>query len=142
MSPDTNTYFCALSQILSGELEPTSGEINKSSKDLRVSVLRQEFVDELIPERTLKSEFLSVFAEERSILSELRAAEDELEASTGEAGGDMQEVLDRMQLLQAKADARDVYQLDSRAEKVMNLMGFDASDSAALVSSFSGGWKM
>jgi ATPase subunit of ABC transporter with duplicated ATPase domains len=105
-----------------------------------VSVLRQEFVDELIPERSLRDEFLSVFVEERQIKEDLRAVEAELEAITGDEG--MQEILDRMQTLQARADAKDVYGLDTRAEKVMNLMGFDATDVEAPVSSFSGGWKM
>ena len=32
-------------RILAGELEPTTGDVVKSSKDLRVAMLRQEFVD-------------------------------------------------------------------------------------------------
>ena len=41
-----------------GELEPTSGEVVKSSNDLRISFLRQEFVDELVLSRTLKEELM------------------------------------------------------------------------------------
>ena len=54
----------------------------------------------------------------------------------------MQEILDKMQKLQAKADAKDVSGFESRAEKIMDLMGFDSVDSALPVRSFSGGWKM
>ena len=54
----------------------------------------------------------------------------------------MQEILDRMQALQAQAEAKDVTSLESRAEKVMDLMGFDSIDAKLPVSSFSGGWKM
>ncbi len=37
-------------KVLAGELEPTTGEVIKSSKNVRVAFLRQEFVDELDPQ--------------------------------------------------------------------------------------------
>jgi len=130
-------------RILAGELEPTTGDVVKSSKDLRVAMLRQEFVDELVPTRTLKEEFMSVFEEENAILEDLRAVESELENLGADTDADkMQEVLDRMQKLQAKADAKDVYALESRAKKVMDLMGFTTDEGMDKVSMFSGGWKM
>ena len=128
-------------RILAGELEPTTGDVVKSSKDLRVAMLRQEFVDELVPTRTLKEEFMSVFEEENKILEDLRSAETELE-NLGADPDAMQEVLDRMQKLQAKADAKDVYALESRAKKIMDLMGFTTDEGEDMVSMFSGGWKM
>lgn len=42
-----------------------AGEVVKSNRDMRIALLRQEFVDELIMERSLKDEFLSVFKEVR-----------------------------------------------------------------------------
>lgn len=47
----------------------------KSSKDLRVAFLRQEFVDELVMERSLKEELTSVFTDEAKILGALQACE-------------------------------------------------------------------
>ena len=129
-------------RIMSGEMEPTTGDVVKSSKDLRVAMLRQEFVDELVPERTLKEEFMSVFEDELSILQNLRKAEAELENMSSEDTDKMQEVLDRMQDLQAKAELQDVYALESRAKKIMNLMGFEDDEEDYLVAMFSGGWKM
>ena len=105
-------------------------------------MLRQEFVDELVPERTLKEEFMSVFEEEQNILKELREAEKKLEGMGGDDPDAMQEILDRMQDLQNKAEAKDVYALDSRAKKIMNLMGFEDDEEDYLVAMFSGGWKM
>ena len=130
-------------RIMAGEMEPTTGDVLKSSKDLRVAMLRQEFVDELVRERTLKEEFMSVFSEENQILQDIRDAEVELE-NLGEHGDPehMQEILDRMQKLQAKADAKDVYALESKTKKVMDLMGFTDDEGDDLVASFSGGWKM
>jgi len=129
-------------KILDGELEPTAGDVVKSSTDLRVSVLRQEFVDELVMTRTLKEEFMSVFKVENEIVSSLRSCETELQNCDPEDSDKMQDILDRMQKLQAKADAKDVNALDSRAEKIMDLMGFDSLDATLPVSAFSGGWKM
>jgi ATP-binding cassette subfamily F protein 3 len=129
-------------RILAGELEPTAGDVIKSHKDLRVAMLRQEFVDEIDLTRSLREEFMSVFTEEAEILAQLRAAEDELSAMTGEDADAMQEVLDRMAKLQAKADNKNVNALDSRVSKIMDLMGFDPEEGDYAVSMFSGGWKM
>lgn len=129
-------------RIMAGEMEPTTGDVVKSSKDLRVAMLRQEFVDELVPERTLKEEFMSVFTTELAILQDLRKAETELENMSSDETDKMQEVLDRMQNLQAKAELQDVYALESRTKKIMNLMGFEDDEEDYLVAMFSGGWKM
>jgi len=129
-------------RIMNGEMEPTTGDVVKSKKDLRVAMLRQEFVDELQAERTLLEEFMSVFEVERQILEDLRNSEAELEKMSGEEAEKMQEVLDRMQNLQNKAEAKDVYSLESRAKKVMKLMGFEDEEEDYLVAMFSGGWKM
>jgi len=129
-------------RILAGELEPTTGDVVKSSKDVRVAVLRQEFVDELVPERTLREEFLSVFEVENQILTDLREAEAELENTPPDQADKMQEILDRMQELQNKAENKGVYALESRVKKTMDLMGFTEDEGEDLVASFSGGWKM
>ena len=129
-------------RILAGELEPTTGDVVKSSLKLRTAMLRQEFVDELIKERTLKEEFMSVFEEENKILSDLKATEMALESMSGEDPEKMQDILDRMQELQQKAEDKEVYVLESRVKKTMDLMGFQDDEQDDLVASFSGGWKM
>lgn len=131
-------------RILAGELEPTAGDVVKSHKDLRVAMLRQEFIDEIDLTRTLREEFMSVFTEEAEIMNSLRAAEEELAQMSGSADDAdmMQEVLDRMSKLQNKADSKNVNALDSRVSKIMDLMGFDPEEGDYEVSAFSGGWKM
>jgi ATP-binding cassette, subfamily F, member 3 len=114
----------------------------KSSKDIRTAVLRQEFIDELVLERTLREEFLSVFEMENKILNDLKAVETELETTPPEEADKMQDILDRMQELQNKAEDKAVYTLESRIKKVMDLMGFTDDEGEDLVASFSGGWKM
>jgi ATP-binding cassette subfamily F protein 3 len=105
-------------------------------------MLRQEFIDELVPERTLREEFLSVFEDENAILQELRDCERELENSPADDVEGMQNILDRMQELQNKAEDKEVYTLESRIKKVMDVMGFNDDEGDDLVASFSGGWKM
>jgi ATPase subunit of ABC transporter with duplicated ATPase domains len=129
-------------RILSGELEPTTGDVVKSSAGLRTAILRQEFVDELVKDRTLKEEFISVFEEETQILLDLKETEKALENMAGDDADKMQEILDRMQELQQMADDKDVYLLESRVKKIMDLMGFTDDEGDDLVASFSGGWKM
>ena len=114
----------------------------KSSKDIRVAVLRQEFVDELVPDRTLREEFMSVFEKENKILEDLKAVEAELESTPPEEADKMQEILDRMQELQNDAENKFVYALESKVKKTMDLMGFTDDEGDDLVASFSGGWKM
>ena len=127
---------------MANKLESTTGDVVKSSGDLRTAMLRQEFVDELIKERTLKEEFMSVFVEENQIVSDLKDAENQLETMSDADPEAMQEILDRMQELQQKAEDKDVYVLESRVKKTMNLMGFNDDEGDDLVASFSGGWKM
>ena len=122
-------------RILAGELEPTAGDVVKSHKDLRVAMLRQEFIDEIDLTRTLREEFISVFTEEAEIMAQLSQAEKELEGMTGDAtdAEAMQEVLDRMAKLQVKADSKNVNVLDSRVSKIMDLMGFDPEEGGECV---------
>jgi len=129
-------------RIMAGELEPTTGDVVKSSKDLRVAMLRQEFIDELVPMRTLKEEMMSVFEEENRILEEIKTNEEELASADGSDPDRMQQILDRMQELQNEAEDKEVYVLESRVKKVLDLMGFTEDEGDDLVASFSGGWKM
>mmetsp|Transcript_58811 Transcript_58811/g.144154 ORF Transcript_58811/g.144154 Transcript_58811/m.144154 type:complete len:1107 (+) Transcript_58811:64-3384(+) len=128
-------------RIMYGELEPTAGEVVKSSADLRISFLRQEFVDDLVLSRTLKEELQSVFIEEAQVMEELDNFDKVLEGCKNDPD-EMQRQLDRMQDLQRRADSMQVSMLQSKVEKIMDLMGFTPEEGDALVASFSGGWKM
>ena len=128
-------------KILAGELEPTSGDVVKSSKDIRVAMLRQEFLDELNMTRTLREELLASFDVEQKILDDITACEDEVARTTDDPER-MEKVLNRLQDLQEQALAKGVYALDSKVDKIMDATGFSSEDGASLVKSFSGGWKM
>ena len=128
-------------RILAGEVEATTGDVIKSSRNLRVAFLRQEFVDGLGMTLTLREELLTSFVEEKQLLQDIS----DLEEALGKVVDDeaqMTDILDRLQGLQEKAISKGVYSLDSKVDKIMDTMGFSSADASSLVESFSGGWKM
>eukprot|EP00968_Pinguiococcus_pyrenoidosus_P000761 scaffold47_cov258-Pinguiococcus_pyrenoidosus.AAC.88 len=128
-------------KILNGDIVPTTGEVTKSSKDLRVAFLKQEFIDDLVLDRTLKMEFMSVFEKELRVQEELDACEKELETVVDDPEK-MQEVLDRLEDLNERARQLNIDALEAKVDKILNTVGFTKADGGALVKSFSGGWKM
>ena len=128
-------------RILAGDIEPTTGDVVKSSRNLRVAFLRQEFTDDLIETNTLREELYTSFSEERQLLKDIADCEEEV-ARTTDDPNKMEEVLNRLQTLQDKAITQGVYALDSKVDKVMDATGFTPLDGQAMVKSFSGGWKM
>lgn len=128
-------------RILAEVLEPTAGDIIKSSKALRVAFLRQEFTDELVETRSLRDELYSAFSEEQELLKKIAACEEEIAKTVGDSKK-MEEALNTLQKYQDEAISKGVYALDGKVDKVMDQMGFSTGDANLPVSSFSGGWKM
>ena len=88
-------------RVLAGEIDLDSGEIVKSSSEIKVAMLRQEFREELREGRSLKEEMLSVFGE----VLELRRQYDDAEARLAGAGEDegvMQSAIEDMAKLQVE----------------------------------------
>lgn len=128
-------------RILSGELEPTTGDVVKSSRNLRLAFLRQEFIDQLDEKLTLREELKSSFLEENSVLKKISECEAEL-SNVVDDTEKMEEILNRLAELQEEARSRDLYSLDSKIDKVMDSMGFSIADQESKIDTFSGGWKM
>ena len=95
-------------RILAGEVEPTNGDVVKSSPNLRVAFLRQEFVEGLMMDNTLKQELFSAFVEQQRILSDIAQCEKELADTTDDADK-MQAVLQKMDQLQEMAMSKGAY---------------------------------
>ena len=128
-------------KLTAGLFDPSYGEITKSPIGLRIAFLRQEFADSLNYTRTLKQEIIAAFEEDSKILLKIDNIQSFLESST-KYGEEMQAALDELQILQEKAILIGAYNLESRANKILDMMGFAADDHDQLVSTFSGGWKM
>jgi ATPase subunit of ABC transporter with duplicated ATPase domains len=130
-------------KILAGEMEPTSGEIAKSSSNLRVSVFKQEYIEDVDPKRTLKDELFSVFGRGVDVVREIAQFESRLSLpEVQEDPEKMQAILDKLADLQNEAEDLDASRFESQVERVIDQMGFTSEDRDALVETFSGGWKM
>ncbi|MBE9051665.1 ABC-F family ATP-binding cassette domain-containing protein [Nostocales cyanobacterium LEGE 11386] len=123
-------------KIITGEIEPTAGEIIRPAS-LHIAYLNQEF--EVDPSRTVKEEFWTVFAEANEVQISLSQVQREMETATPE---ELDRLINKLDRLQRQFEALDGYGLDARIGKILPEMGFDFEDGDRLVSAFSGGWQM
>lgn len=128
-------------RIIAGLMDPTSGEVVRSSKQTKAAFLRQEFVDELDPTRTLREEFLSAFTEEAKLLADYKQCEKDIETA-GEDLERLETLLNKLEELRLKCEEKDAWNLDSKVDRVMPGLGFIEEDNDKLVAAFSGGWKV
>jgi ABC-type Mn2+/Zn2+ transport system ATPase subunit len=141
---DNGSGKTTMLKILAGLITPDSGEVIKSSPRVRTAFLKQEFIDELCPTRTLKEEFLSVFEEENKMLQEYQQLEDKI-ANVGADENNleyMEELLNQLETYRTKCEDNDVWNLETRIERLLPQLGFLPEDTSRPVSSFSGGWKV
>lgn len=127
-------------RIIAGQDEPDSGNVIKAKTNMKIAFLSQEF--EVCPSRTVKEEFASAFEEAMKVAEKLEKVQAALERSVEDLGM-MGRLLDELDLLQRKAQAVDLDQVEVKISKMMPELGFSAAeDSDRLVASFSSGWQM
>ncbi len=123
-------------KIISGEIEPTSGEVIRPAS-LRIAYLTQEF--EVDPNRTVREEFWRAFKQANEVHEALAIVHREMETANPEQ---LDALLQQMDRLQRQFEAMDGYALEARIEKILPEMGFSLEDGDRPVSDFSGGWQM
>lgn len=123
-------------RIIAGEEEPSSGEVIRP-QSLNIAYLTQEF--DVDPRRTVREEFWTVFVEANKVQDALHHIQHQMQTASPEELDDLIHQLDRQQ---RQFEALDGYGLESRIEKMLPEMGFNADDGDRLVSSYSGGWQM
>jgi ATP-binding cassette subfamily F protein 3 len=123
-------------KIISGEIEPTAGEVIRPS-NLHIAYLNQEF--EVDPGRTVTEEFWRVFAQANQVQMSLAQVQRDMETSSPE---ELDKLINKLDRLQRQFEALDGYNLEARIGKILPEMGFDVEDGDRLVSAFSGGWQM
>ncbi|CAN8070890.1 unnamed protein product [Agarophyton chilense] len=128
-------------RIIADLLKPTSGEVLRSSKRTRASFLRQEFVDELDPTRTLREEFYSAFQKEMQLAAEYTKCERDI-STVGDDMESLERLLNLFEELRQQCEENEVWNLDARIDRVMPGLGFTEDDNDKLVAAFSGGWKV
>ncbi len=123
-------------KIISGEIEPTAGEIIRPGS-LHIAYLNQEF--EVDPSRTVREEFWTVFQEANQVQNSLLQVQRDMETATPE---ELDKLINKLDRLQRQFEALDGYGLEARIGKILPEMGFEQEDGDRLVSAFSGGWQM
>jgi ATP-binding cassette subfamily F protein 3 len=123
-------------KIITGEIEPTAGEIIRPAS-LHIGYLTQEF--EVDPSRTVKEEFWRAFGEANDVHEALSEVHRKMETATPE---ELDKLIHEMDRFQRKFEALDGYVLDAQIDKILPELGFEQGDSDRLVSAFSGGWQM
>ncbi|KAL0396125.1 UNVERIFIED_CONTAM: ABC transporter F family member 5 [Sesamum calycinum] len=91
--------------------------------------------------QTVKEEFLSAFKEEMEVAARLEKVQKAIEKSVDDLEL-MGRLLDEFDLLQRRAQAVDLDEVDVKISKLMPELGFAPEDGDRLVASFSGGWQM
>ncbi|MDJ0618425.1 MAG: ABC-F family ATP-binding cassette domain-containing protein [Calothrix sp. MO_192.B10] len=123
-------------KIVSGEIEPTAGEIIRPAS-LHIAYLNQEF--EVDPSRTVREEFWTVFTEANQVQQSLAQVQRDMESASPE---ELDELIHKLDRWQRQFEALDGYGLEARIGKILPEMGFEQEDGDRLVSAFSGGWQM
>ena len=126
-------------RIIAGLEEPDSGNVIKAKMNMKIAFLSQEFDVSL--SRTVKEEFMTAFREEMEISARLEKVQKAIESSVDDLEL-MGRLLDEYDLLQRRAQAVDLDEVDVKISKLMPELGFAPEDSDRLVASFSSGWQM
>ncbi|MEM7724848.1 MAG: ABC-F family ATP-binding cassette domain-containing protein [Cyanobacteria bacterium P01_A01_bin.45] len=123
-------------KIITGEIEPTAGEIIRPAS-LHIAYLNQEF--EVDTTRTVKEELWRSFDKANDVNEALSKVHRDMETATPE---ELDKLLNKMDKLQREFEALDGYGLEAQIDKILPEIGFESEDAERLVSAFSGGWQM
>lgn len=123
-----------LLRLINGEYQPDSGTISKSG-DCTIGFLNQDLLS---------------YQTDDSILSVAMQAferQNELQAKIDEVLHQMEvdykdELVDRLAVLQEEFEALDGYSIQSKAESILEGLGFSTEELQKPLRQFSGGWRM
>ncbi|MGF1513108.1 MAG: ABC-F family ATP-binding cassette domain-containing protein [Elainellaceae cyanobacterium] len=123
-------------RIITGEEEPTSGEIIRPSQ-LRIAYLTQEF--DVDPQKTVRAELWTVFNRANQIQEGMADVQTRMERADMD---ELDELIHQLDRLQREFEALNGYALEAQIEKILPEVGFGPNAGDQLVGSFSGGWQM
>jgi ATPase subunit of ABC transporter with duplicated ATPase domains len=112
-------------QILMGAVDADSGEVIKSRRNLHIAYLNQEF--DIDPERTVREELASAYAEGMAVLQRTEEIQKELEDCADDMDR-MSDLLDELDKLSNKAVDLDMATIDKRLDQMMPQLGFTPED--------------
>jgi ATPase subunit of ABC transporter with duplicated ATPase domains len=122
-------------RLIAGEEQPDDGVVEKPRR-LTVGYFRQDTGD--LRGRSVLAETVAGSGEVADLGAELH----QLERRMGEAGDDLDAVVERYGEVQARFQELGGYELEARAQTILAGLGFPAEQVAGDVGRLSGGWKM
>ncbi len=123
-----------LLRVISGEYSPTSGDISKRN-DLIIGFLNQDLLSYL-SDNSILDVAMEAFERANIVHTEIEKILVQLEHDHSE------EILNKLHKLQTEYDSLDGYQLQSKAEAILEGLGFNTDDLKRPLKEFSGGWRM
>ncbi|MBW3466505.1 ABC-F family ATP-binding cassette domain-containing protein [Arthrospiribacter ruber] len=123
-----------LLKIISGDYQPTSGEVQKA-KDCTIGFLNQDMLSYQSEEPILEVA-LAAFKETLELQHEIDEVLKKMETDYSDA------VIDRLAKLQERFEANEGYTIKAKAEEILEGIGFRTEDLMRPLKTFSGGWRM
>ena len=123
-----------LLRIINEEIQPDGGEIQKSN-DCTIGFLNQDLLS-FQSDESIKMVALGAFSEALKIQTEIDKVLHQMETNYQD------EQVEKLARLQEKFEALDGYTIQSKAEEILEGIGFRTEDLERPLKEFSGGWRM
>lgn len=123
-----------LLKMMVGDVQPSGGKISKS-KETTIGFLNQDLLS-FQTQDSILAVAMTAFAPTMAIQKEIDKVIKEMEENYRD------ELVDKLAKLQERFEAQEGYTLQSRAEEILEGIGFKTADLSRPLSEFSGGWRM
>ncbi len=123
-----------LLKMMVGDVQPSAGKISMS-KDTTIGFLNQDLLS-FQTQDSILAVAMTAFASTMAIQKEIDKVIKEMEENYRD------ELVDKLAKLQERFEAQEGYTLQSRAEEILEGIGFKTADLSRPLSEFSGGWRM
>jgi ATP-binding cassette subfamily F protein 3 len=123
-----------LLKMMVNDVQPSGGKISMS-KDTTIGFLNQDLLS-FQTQDSILSVAMQAFASTMAIQKEIDKVIKEMEENYRD------ELVDKLTKLQERFETLEGYSLQSKAEEILEGIGFKTSDLSRPLSEFSGGWRM
>ncbi|MEL6535129.1 MAG: ABC-F family ATP-binding cassette domain-containing protein, partial [Bacteroidota bacterium] len=123
-----------LLRLINGEMPPDGGEISKS-KETSIGFLNQDLLSYQTEDSILEVA-LTAFEETLRLEKEISAILKKMETEYSD------DLVEKLGKLQERYEAQDGYVIQSKAEEILEGIGFKTEDLTRPLKEFSGGWRM
>lgn len=126
-------------KILSGELEPDTGQI-ATDKDLKIGFLKQDI--DFVEGRTVLEESYQAFEEIKILEKKLEEINHQLATRTDYESEAYHQLMIDLNDVQHQYEIHGGYNYQGETERILQGLGFKREDFNKLTDTFSGGWRM